>query len=88
MLTSYERAKVREATLTFPVLLLFCFLMRGWAGNQFSSATDRTIEKALHGFAVHLLIETAVSLVMREHQGRRLSLTWLFLVEGIAPAYH
>ena len=62
--------------------------MRGWAGNQFSSATDRTIEKALHGFAVHLLIETAVSLVMREHQGRRLSLTWLFLVEGIAPAYH
>ena len=58
MLTSYERAKVREATLTFPVLLLLRFLMRGWAGNQFSSATDRTIEKALHGFAVHLLIET------------------------------
>ena len=58
MLTGYERAKVREATLTFPVLLLLRFLMRGWAGNQFSSAADRTIEKALHGFAVHLLIET------------------------------
>ena len=53
MLTGYERAKVREATLTFPVLLLLRFLMRGCAGNQFSSATDRTIEKALHGFAVH-----------------------------------
>ena len=41
MLTGYERAKVRKATLTFPVLLLLRFLMRGWAGNQFSSATDR-----------------------------------------------
>ena len=36
MLTGYERAKVREATLTFPVLLLLRLLMRGWANNQFS----------------------------------------------------
>ena len=38
MLTGYERAKVREATLTFPVLLLLRLLrgVRGWANNQFS----------------------------------------------------
>ena len=36
MLTGYERAKVRKATLTFPVLLLLRLLMRGWANNQFS----------------------------------------------------
>ena len=98
MVTGHERVKVREATLTFQVLVLLRLLMRRCTNNQYAELrTDfflsnrSNYRKSLIRFAFHqLLIETVQFLwpCVSTKRGDSVYLAWLVFVEGVAPAYH
>ena len=94
MLTGLQRAKVREATLTFQVLVFLRLIMRRWANTQYAELKtyfpQQPIELSKKPHTVLICCPStanwncAVSSAMCEHQDRRLS---LFIASEMAVGF-
>ena len=91
MLTGHQRAKVREATLTFQVLVFLRLIMPRWANNQYAELRtyfpQQPIELSKKPHTVLICCakrNCAVSSAMCEHQDGRLS---LFIASRMAVGF-